>query len=245
MLVSQLRDYLSAGWGGDVLAQRTTEHPLQPFSRRYFEEDACDSDAQQDERLAAGARLFTYAKEWRAAHDDDAPASGTASAIDFKPDPNVPLTIGSLASFLRSPVKSFFRSRLDVVFRDEEDPGEDEETFDLKGLAEYSLLDDVLQQVLLETPGLGIGDAADAGAGEDRAAELRHLVSEHVARVRRAGALPVGELGAREEQSLVDDLVPMLAAWARHRVAVPADHGQGAPALRGRRHGAGRLARAA
>ncbi len=39
-------------------------------------------------------------------------------------------------------------------------------------------------------------------------------MSEHVARIRRAGALPVGELGAREEQSLVDDLVPMLAAWA-------------------------------
>jgi exodeoxyribonuclease V gamma subunit len=35
-----------------------------------------------------------------------------------------------------------------------------------------------------------------------------------VARIRRAGALPVGELGAREEQSLVDDLVPMLECWA-------------------------------
>ncbi len=162
VLVSQLRDYLSAGWDGDVLAQRTTEHPLQPFSRRYFEEDPATSDAQQERGFVGSAGLFTYAKEWRAAHDDDAPASGTASAIDFKPDPNVPLTIGSLASFLRSPVKSFFRSRLDVVFRDEDDPGEDEETFDLKGLTEYSLLDDVLQQVLLETPGLGIGDAADA-----------------------------------------------------------------------------------
>src|SRR5690606_25750562 len=118
------------------------------------------------------------------------------------PDPNVPLTIGSLASFLRSPVKSFFRARLDVVFRDEEDPGEDEETFGLNGLAEYSLLDDVLQQVLLEAPGLAHRGGDDANPGEDRAGELRHLVSEHVARIRRAGALPVGELGTREEQSL-------------------------------------------
>ena len=214
VLVSQLRDYLSAGWGGDVLAQRTTEHPLQPFSRRYFEEQPATSDAQQDVRLAAGARLFTYAKEWRVAHEHDAASSAAASAIDFRPDPNVPLTIGSLASFLRSPVKSFFRSRLDVVFRDEDDPGEDEETFDLKGLVEYSLLDDVLQQVLLEAPGLGDGRAADVDAGDERAAELRYLVSGHVARIRRAGALPVGELGTREEQSLVDELVPMLAAWA-------------------------------
>lgn len=213
VLVSQLQDYLSAGWGGDVLAQRTTEHPLQPFSRRYFEEEPSTSDAQPDERLDASARLFTYAKEWRAAHDDGAPAAALASAIDFKPDPNVPLTIGSLASFLRSPVRSFFRSRLDVVFRDEEDPGGDEETFDLDGLTEYSLLDDVLQQVLLEAAGLGNDSGADVG-GDGRATELRRLVGEHVARLRRAGALPVGELGAREEQSLVDDLVPMLAAWA-------------------------------
>jgi exodeoxyribonuclease V gamma subunit len=112
VLVSQLRDYLSAGWGGDVLAQRTTEHPLQPFSRRYFEEDAARSEAQQDGRLATGGRLFTYAKEWRAAHDDDSPASTMATFIEFQPDPNVPLTIASLTSFLRSPVRSFFRSRL-------------------------------------------------------------------------------------------------------------------------------------
>src|SRR5690606_28991604 len=78
VLVSQLRDYLTAGWGGDVLAQRTTEHPLQPFSRRYFEADPATSDTQQDERLAEGTRLFTYAKEWRAAHDDNAPAAGMA-----------------------------------------------------------------------------------------------------------------------------------------------------------------------
>src|SRR5690606_3134423 len=38
VLVAQLRDYLAAGWGDAVVAQRTTEHPLQPFSRRYFEE---------------------------------------------------------------------------------------------------------------------------------------------------------------------------------------------------------------
>ncbi len=214
VLVSQLRDYLSAAWGGDVLAQRTTEHPLQPFSRRYFEEASATSDAQQDERIETGARLFTYAKEWQAAHDNDLTTTGMASTIDFRPDPNVPLTVMSLASFLRSPVKSFFRSRLGIVFRDDEDPGEDEETFDLDGLTEYGLLDDVLQQVLLEAPGFRTGSGATVAAGDDRIDELQHRVSDHVARIRRAGALPVGELGAREEQSLIDDLVPMLAAWA-------------------------------
>ncbi|MEG2630558.1 MAG: exodeoxyribonuclease V subunit gamma, partial [Comamonas sp.] len=43
VLVSQLRDYLAAGWvgeGGDLLAQRTFHHPLQPFSRSYFSPDS-------------------------------------------------------------------------------------------------------------------------------------------------------------------------------------------------------------
>ena len=37
VLVSQLRDYLNVGWGQKVVSDRTTHHPLQPFSRRYFE----------------------------------------------------------------------------------------------------------------------------------------------------------------------------------------------------------------
>ena len=61
VLVSQLRDYLRGGWrpasGADVVDERTTEHPLQPFSRRYFESPA-----------ATG--LVTFAREWRVAHDD-------------------------------------------------------------------------------------------------------------------------------------------------------------------------------
>ncbi|HEX8601380.1 MAG TPA: exodeoxyribonuclease V subunit gamma, partial [Pseudoduganella sp.] len=36
VLVAQLRDYLKNGWDLD-LSERTTEHALQPFSRRYFE----------------------------------------------------------------------------------------------------------------------------------------------------------------------------------------------------------------
>ncbi len=197
VLMSQLRDYLSAGWGEDVVAQRTTEHPLQPFSRRYFE----------------SGRLFTYAREWRAAHDNGATVAGTSSSIAFRPDPAVPLTIGSLSSFVRSPVKSFFRSRLDVVFREDDDPGEDEEAFELAGLSRYGLLDDVLRQVLLAPTAHAGGSGPAPWAGDDPAA-LRRLVTEHVGDIRRAGALPIGELGTREAQALVDDLVPMLASWA-------------------------------
>ncbi|WP_245538525.1 exodeoxyribonuclease V subunit gamma, partial [Thauera phenylacetica] len=62
VLVAQLRDYLAAGWSPEVVAERTRAHPLQPFSRRYFE---------------PGTALLTYAREWRAAHVDTTRAETT------------------------------------------------------------------------------------------------------------------------------------------------------------------------
>ena len=52
VLVSQLRDEIDALWGTGTAERLTTVHPLQPFSRAYFEE---------------GSGLQTYAKEWLAA----------------------------------------------------------------------------------------------------------------------------------------------------------------------------------
>lgn len=48
VLVSQLRDEIDALWGAGSAERLTTVHPLQPFSRVYFE---------------AGSELHTYAKE--------------------------------------------------------------------------------------------------------------------------------------------------------------------------------------
>ncbi len=129
VLVAQLRDYLAAGWQGegqrDLLAQRTTVHPLQPFSRRYFEGDAA---------------LFTYAREWRQAHGGVA-ENGTGNGngpMPFEPLTE-PLSLQQLARFLKNPVKAFFRTRLDVVF-DELQTQDDDEVFALDGLDRHSLL---------------------------------------------------------------------------------------------------------
>ena len=80
VLVSQLRDHLAAGWGQPVLQALTTEHPLQPFSRRYFEAP-CGADARAatdphaETAVPGGADLaqrapvlFTHAHEWRDMH---------------------------------------------------------------------------------------------------------------------------------------------------------------------------------
>jgi exodeoxyribonuclease V gamma subunit len=126
VLVSQLRDYLAAGWQLD-LNKFTTVHALQPFSRVYFERDG----------------LLTYAGEWRAAHAGDA-GGGEAALPPYELEEDYSLKLAELAQFLRQPARYFFRRRLGVSFAAEDVVGEDEEPFALDALQRYQLEDRLL-----------------------------------------------------------------------------------------------------
>ena len=132
VLVSQLRDYLAAGWAVDPDAL-TTVHALQPFSRRYFEQGG----------------LLTYAGEWRAAHGVDG-NEGDQALPPYELEPEYRLKLRELADFLRQPSRHFFRRRLGVSFAEPDLLGEDEEPFSLDALERYfledSLLDDGSEQ---------------------------------------------------------------------------------------------------
>lgn len=192
VLVSQLRDYLSAGWQGEVLAPRTVEHPLQPFSRRYF---------------AEGSDLFTHAREWRSAHtppgrDDDAGTIAKPSATEA--DPAVPLTLARLAAFLRNPVRDFFRHRLDVVFGDFDEVPPDEELFGLSGLESHEVVRELIK-------GFDPVDALHPG----------RRLGQGVQRLQRAGRLPMAGLGDRCREALVEAVAPMLQAWGQVHLRHP------------------------
>jgi exodeoxyribonuclease V gamma subunit len=134
VLVSQLRDYLAAGWELD-LKHITTEHALQPFSRRYFERDG----------------LLTYAGEWRAAHG----AGDVLDAAELPPyelEPDFRLKLAELATFLKQPARYFFRRRLGVSFGEAEVVGEDEEPFALDALQRYFLEDSLLDDSAAPEP---------------------------------------------------------------------------------------------
>jgi exodeoxyribonuclease V gamma subunit len=135
VLVGQLRDHLAAGWQlpaeGDLLAALTTEHPLQPFSRRYFDAD----DA-----------LFSYASEWRAVHEGVA-----ASRHDEPLDPaenEAPIDLLTLQRFLRNPADHFFAARLKVHLAEQDEVTADDEPFALDGLDSYQLRQWLLQQAI-------------------------------------------------------------------------------------------------
>ena len=238
VLVSQLRDYLAAGWGDAVLVHNTTEHPLQPFSRRYFEQ------------TTAAPALFTHAREWRAAHAtagaafDAGPAGfaadAAADAVALAIAPTtaqLPLTLDSLIRFLKNPVRDFFRRQLDVVFGDGEAVADDDETFGLDGLQAHSLLQALIDAGLAalqaaETAGAAVGTVVGAASGNDGAGhcvqgpafaapDLRSVITAQVARVQRAGRLPMAESGRRAAQDLADTGVALFDAWCDLQALYP------------------------
>ena len=194
VLVSQLRDYLAKGWDMQKhdMAARTTEHALQPFSRRYFEDGG----------------LLTYAREWRAAHGEEA-AQVAAELPPFEIDDSRRLKLSALENFMRQPVRYFFRERLGVLFGDAAQVGEDEEPFSLNALERY-----MLESAML-----------DDGAEPEPLEDVRPRLAERAERLAREGVLPIGLIGQQWQQQLVEALVPVRTAWLslrhRYRQAAP------------------------
>jgi len=136
VLIGQLRDHLANGWKNingtkELLEAMTQEHPLQPFSARYFHE---------------GDQLFSYAREWQLLHEqhDRGPVLEVLDAYVQEE----PLSLGQLQDFLRNPVRHFFSQRLKVFFEAAEAPLADEEPFVLDALQRYSLSDSLLEAAL-------------------------------------------------------------------------------------------------
>ena len=221
VLVSQLRDYIAAAWGDAALQTRTTEHPLQPFSRRYFE---------TANPTTSGA-LKTYAREWRQAHVDstnNAAVAGSAGALPTPlasfmgasfmaasslaasseqasrplqiaiPEVSAPLDVQSLVRFFKNPVSAYFKERLGVAFwRTDEEPG-DTEVFSYDGLENFQLVKDQTR------------DWPAPMHAQDLAATIQRQLDA----LQRAGGLPMQGLGQLKKMELQSTLGAMAQAWA-------------------------------
>ena len=125
VLVSQLRDHVAAWWGGATLAAWTSQHPLQPFSRRYFEADS---------------PLHSHAHDWREALAQT-PASSPGAVLTVPPGAAAPptLTLARFQRFFRHPVQAYLRDQLGVRLSLDDDTPNDEETWLLDGLQRHSV----------------------------------------------------------------------------------------------------------
>ena len=195
VLVSQLRDYLRAGWDLDV-DRLTTVHALQPFSRRYFEEGG----------------LASYAAEWSRAHQPGDQAVADAAPLPpFELESTYQLKLDELAAFVRQPARYFFSRRLAVRFVDDDALGQDEEPFGFDALERYALEDS-----LLDDSGAAVNDE------QDQAGAVRAALSQRAARLAREGILPIGLRGQMWQDELVEALLPVRAAWLQQLARLPA-----------------------
>ncbi|MHA6203972.1 exodeoxyribonuclease V subunit gamma [Dyella soli] len=203
VLVGQLRDYIASGWhrqgdgaddttaGKALLDAMTTEHPLQPFSRRYFSADA-------------DARIFTYAREWRQAHDARAePATGHVLA-SWEPD--AALGLGQLQSFLSRPVRYFFNHRLKVHFAGLDEGAANDEPFGLDALEHHLATATVVRAAVNATEASDAADIATRQLGEQ-------------------GVLPPGGFGDLLRDTLAREGLELARRWlaACHRWPLAAD----------------------
>ena len=149
VLIGQLRDHLSSGWrvadaiepeddkkrdpGQQLLHKLTVEHPLQPFSAKYFQENP---------------EFFSFAREWQVLHEAVIEAGETKALQKHLQEE--PLSLMQLQDFLRNPVKHFFSQRLKIFFEVAEAPLADEEPFVLDALERHGLSDSLLQAALTD-----------------------------------------------------------------------------------------------
>jgi exodeoxyribonuclease V gamma subunit len=132
VLVSELLDYLRSC--GVDMAQRVIKHPLQAFSRRYFD--------------ASDPALFSYAQEYCEA----SAAQQTEQApflAERLPAPDIGLvTLTDLIRFFSNPARYFLENRLKVRLQTLQAPLADDEPFDLNNLEQYAINQALLYKLL-------------------------------------------------------------------------------------------------
>jgi exodeoxyribonuclease V gamma subunit len=189
VLIGQLRDHIKrvrqSDDKSDLLAKLTTEHPLQPFSRRYFGEDAM---------------LFSYAREWV---ENNVPANDTVAEMPAKAAPSneaqekQTITPEMLSRFLRDPVKYFFNQGLKVYLDEATEALPDSEPFQPNRLEEHQFKLELLNE-------------ANRNPDQDPEKTLQAATGK----LQRSGSLPLAEFGQRYQMNLREPLPAQLRHYA-------------------------------
>lgn len=131
-LIAELQDVLDRGYAWKA-KQEVVEHPLQPFSRRYFTGDA---------------RLVSYADDLAAASAvARGPRRRTRPFLDRLPSPGDEwkvVTVDQLVRFYRSPARFLLQERLGIRLEKSEGLVESREPLVLDALEAYWLRDELL-----------------------------------------------------------------------------------------------------
>lgn len=190
VVLAELTDYLDQAFEPGLSRQLTCQHPLQPFSGRYFSRGGEAADA-------GNPGLFSYAAHWA-----DVAAARKVSSLN----PPLPLEaqqaerlldigLSDLSRFLRNPAEAFLSLRLGVALGDTTRVLDDDEPFVAGGLDVWQLEQQVLDRVLAAEPlepliarWQGSGQLPPGDAGRALVATHVEAAAEHARRVRRLWA---------------------------------------------------------
>lgn len=163
VLVNELTDYISQGYrlnsdvestlevcSKNILEHLTTQHPLTPFNRQYFEPQH--------------PRLFSYQSDWLPAVDvdyDDSAFVAAPLSVDVE---QTIIELDQLKRFVKAPCQTFLNQRLGVYFGQQESELSDSEPFDPDALQNYAVKSTLLasyleqqeQRTLIKLRGEGI-----------------------------------------------------------------------------------------
>ena len=179
-------------FGSDARGRIVSEHPLQPFSPRYF--DGSDvSLVSYSAEDCAGARALIDARAGSGPERGPRLYVPVSLRADGPTDPDDPaartVDLARLGRFFEHPVRGFLQDRLGLYLRDEAPKLEDREPLDLDGLASWNLGNRLLAQTL-------------AGVDPEHAKVL----------LRAEGLLPLGSPGDLEAEKAALDAGDLAAA---------------------------------
>jgi exodeoxyribonuclease V gamma subunit len=158
VVISELLDYLgrcAEGGRKAVEACLVVEHPLQPFSRRYYEGGTLFSFAGEQ---AAAARMLSIPAQARA------PARGVSEGPLPPPEDELrQVDLGRLVRFFNHPVKFILRERLGIGIEEAEEELSADEPFVLAREDGWQLSERLIGLVRSGAPADQIGRIARAG----------------------------------------------------------------------------------
>ncbi|MFC3624832.1 exodeoxyribonuclease V subunit gamma [Vogesella amnigena] len=178
-LVAELLDTLAAMHGGDISAAITTRHPLQPFSRRYYD-----------------ATLPSYEPLWAGALAQP-PATPQPFAAELAAVPPAVVHIADFLRFWQNPVRAWLADRLGLKLERLADELPGREPFSIERDSSSEVRDTLVQAMLAGKP-LRVAEARLQGQGllPDAALGAACLTQERAASARFASRLPQSLLAA-------------------------------------------------
>ncbi|HRD65514.1 MAG TPA: exodeoxyribonuclease V subunit gamma [Candidatus Competibacter sp.] len=200
VLVGELLDVVNRSFrcagGGRASEQLIVRHPLQSFSRRYFNGDE---------------RLFSYAREWveasRQAGRGERDAAPLLGGDLPEPEPALrTVTLEGLARFFKNPARWLLRERLGVRPEQGEEALATREPFVLDGLENYQLFGQMLDLHLDRRPVAEIEKIVRASGALPHGQVGECVFAEAQARVVRFAGRLGRTLSRREAEWLNVDL---------------------------------------